>query len=228
MLSVLISGFVLTRRKYIDKLGILHAIQTSFCLDQQSEIRLKLVAKNFFMSSSKIIFTDCSKTVFLWGIVFAICVSCLSCCFICSLQPCHQRGKGLTTWLSCVWCFLVFYVTLPLVFWVRSSTWLNRFLIFALFLNLNHCKRLYLLTFNGFENGQVDLLCFMFWFGIQVLSITYQSSNDYLPFTSEWICIKLKRITDNTRIARSFLYHLSYVSIRVLIIQNIRKKAILW
>ena len=37
-----------------------------------------------------------SKAILLLWILFAICVSCLSCCLVCSLQPCgHLLGKGL-------------------------------------------------------------------------------------------------------------------------------------
>ena len=46
----------------------------------------------------------------LW-IHFVIYVSCLSllCCLDVSLYPCaHLLGKGQTSWLSGVWCFLVF------------------------------------------------------------------------------------------------------------------------
>ena len=36
-----------------------------------------------------------SKTVLLFWILFVIYVSCLSCCLVCSLQPCgHLLGKG--------------------------------------------------------------------------------------------------------------------------------------
>ena len=40
-------------------------------------------------------FTDRSKAVLLFWIIFVICVSCLSCFLVCSLQPCgHLLGKG--------------------------------------------------------------------------------------------------------------------------------------
>ena len=45
--------------------------------------------------SSKKILTDHSKEVLLLWNLFVICVSCLSCCLVCSLQPCgHLLGKG--------------------------------------------------------------------------------------------------------------------------------------
>ena len=51
-----------------------------------------------------------------------------ACLFICALWS--PAGKGLTSWLSFVVSNCEF-VTFPLVSWVRSGTWLYRFLIFA-------------------------------------------------------------------------------------------------
>ena len=39
----------------------------------------------------------------------------LSCLFIAALKS--PAGKGLTSWLSCVLCFLLFFVTFPYVSW---------------------------------------------------------------------------------------------------------------
>ena len=55
--------------------------------------------------------TDHSKVVLLLRILFVIYVSkfvfiILSCLFLAALWS--PAGKGLTSWLSCVWCFLVF------------------------------------------------------------------------------------------------------------------------
>ena len=60
---------------------------------------------NMFKHSSKKIFTHRSKAVLLLWILFVIYVSRLSLLYrlVCSLQPCDHL---LTSWLSCVWCFL--------------------------------------------------------------------------------------------------------------------------
>ena len=58
----------------------------------------------------------------------------LSCLFIAALWS--FAGKGLTSWLSCVWCFLVFLSLSLVVSWVRCGTWLYRFLTFTLLLTL--------------------------------------------------------------------------------------------
>ena len=66
-------------------------------------------------------------------------------CFFCgSYLLCHTAmsisrslvGKGLTSWLSCMWCFLVVLSLSHTVSFVRCGTWLYRFLIFAFFLTL--------------------------------------------------------------------------------------------
>ena len=55
----------------------------------------------------------------------------LSCLFQAALWS--PAGKGLTSWLSCVWCFPVFLSLYHMVSQVRCSTWLHRFLISAFF-----------------------------------------------------------------------------------------------
>ena len=56
----------------------------------------------------------CLINVLLLWILFVIYVTCLSCFLVCSLQPCgHLPWIGLTSWLSCVWYFIVFFVTFP-------------------------------------------------------------------------------------------------------------------
>ena len=70
-----------------------------------------------------------------------LCLLCLSArLFICAL--CSPSGKGLTSWLS----FVVsncefFFVTFPLVSWVRCGTLLYRFLIFVPL--LTYTKKIY-------------------------------------------------------------------------------------
>ena len=57
------------------------------------------------------------------------------CLFIAALWS-HAR-KGLTSWLSCVWCFLVFLSLSHVVSWLKWGSWLYRFLIFAFLFTLN-------------------------------------------------------------------------------------------
>ena len=59
--------------------------------------------------------------------VFAFAI--LSCLFLSALWS--PVRKGLTSWLSCMWCFLVFLSLPHMVSWVRCGPWLYRFLIFA-------------------------------------------------------------------------------------------------
>ena len=56
--------------------------------------------------------------------------------FICTLWS--PAGKGLTSWLSFVVSNCEF-VLFPFVSWVRCSTWLNLFLVFAPFLTMARC-----------------------------------------------------------------------------------------
>ena len=59
-------------------------------------------------------------------------------CLLCSLQPCdHLLGKGLTSGLSYVWCFLIFLSLSNMVFRVRCSSWLHPDLCLLLTLNTN-------------------------------------------------------------------------------------------
>ena len=55
----------------------------------------------------------------------------LACLFLSILWS--LAGKGLTTWLSCVWCFLVFLSFFFMVSRIRCGTWFYLFLIFAFF-----------------------------------------------------------------------------------------------
>ena len=120
-----ITWFVCTRKWCIDKLGIFHANQTSMCLEAHH-----LVLLNMFKPSNDLI-TDHSKAVLLLLICFVISVSRLyllhlSCLFLAALWS--PTRKGLTSCLSCVWCFLVPYG-------VSGQVWylIYRFLIFAFF-----------------------------------------------------------------------------------------------
>ena len=84
----------------------------------------------------------------------------LSCLFIAAFWSC--AGKGLTSWLSCMWCFLVFLSLSHVVSWVRCGTWLYRFLIFAFFLtftNQSEQKWWKQLSYLGFRRGQLALQC---------------------------------------------------------------------
>ena len=55
----------------------------------------------------------------------------LSCLFLAALWS--PAGKCLTSWLSCMWCFLVFLLFSHMVSWVRCDIWVCRFLIFDFF-----------------------------------------------------------------------------------------------
>ena len=75
----------------------------------------------------------------------------LSCLFLAALWS--SFGKRLTSWLSCVLCFIEFRSLSLMVFWVRDGTRLHRFLIFA-FLSLYTIKlRLVLVLLSAILNG---------------------------------------------------------------------------
>ena len=81
--------------------------------------------------SAKVIFTDRFKAVLLPCIVYVICASCLSCCLVCSLQPCgHLLGKG---WPFGSLVCDVFLVFLSLSIWCPGSGY--GLMIFAFFLS---------------------------------------------------------------------------------------------
>ena len=65
--------------------------------------------------------TDLSKAVILW-IFFVICVSCLSVIlyFLFLASMWSPAGKGMTSWFSCISCFLVFY-HFPI--WYLGQVW---------------------------------------------------------------------------------------------------------
>ena len=94
-----------------------------------SELRVRLVPWNWFMPSSKTNLTDRSKAVLLLWVIFAIDVSCLSCCLVCSLLPCDYLLGTAWPLSSRLRCFIVFLSLSHVVFWVRCGTWLYRFQI---------------------------------------------------------------------------------------------------
>ena len=59
----------------------------------------------------------------------------MSCLFIATLWP--PAENSLTSWLSCLWCFLVVLSLLHVVSCVRCDTWWHRFLILAFFLSFD-------------------------------------------------------------------------------------------
>ena len=82
----------------------------------------------------------------------------LYCLFIAALWS--PAGKGLTSCLSCVWCFLVFLSHSHVVSWVGCGVWFYRFLIFAFILS-SACPDLCLTTESlSFQNR--------FWYIIRI------------------------------------------------------------
>ena len=99
-----------------------------------SELREWLVPWNMFNPSSKILFTDRSKAVLLLWNIFVIYVLFVmpSCLFITALWS--PAGKGLASWLTCIWSSLVVLSLTHVMSWLRCGSWLHRFLIFAFLL----------------------------------------------------------------------------------------------
>ena len=97
------------------------------------KLNLRLIPLNMFKSSS----------VFPWlfqgGVSFVdhfyhlslmLIFVMLFCLFLAAFWS--PAGKGLTSWLSCVLCFLNMFLALfHMAFRIRCGTWLYRFLIFA-------------------------------------------------------------------------------------------------
>ena len=149
-----------------------------------SELRVRLAPLNRFKPSSKIFYWPFQGGTSFVDILCCCSVLCLLCLcarlFICALWS--PAGKGLTSWLSFVvsnWEF----VTFPLVSWVRCSTWLYRFLIFAPLLTLQilcmyvatfHCPNAILDQWRGEEEKHIKLnwkTCFNF----KLTNVTYLS-----------------------------------------------------
>ena len=85
-----ISRFVFNSRWYIDKLGIFLINQTSSCLDPHQKYGWGWYHK--LVKALQKVFYWPFQGLLLLGILFVIYVSC---CLICSLQPCgHLLGKG--------------------------------------------------------------------------------------------------------------------------------------
>ena len=99
----------------MDKLGIFHVNQTSLCPDRLQNLNGQI--GNMFKPSSNFL-TDCSKAVLLLWILFVICVLSLSYCLVC-FSP---AGKRPTSWLSCMYFFLVFLSLSHMVSLVRCGT----------------------------------------------------------------------------------------------------------
>ena len=81
----------------------------------------------------------------------------LSCLFLAALWS--PAVKGLTSWLSCVWCFLVFLSLSHMVSQVSYGTWLYWFLIFAFFtfiISASSMSCRIVLTFFKLVPGQVS------------------------------------------------------------------------
>ena len=65
-----------------------------------------------------------------WCLCFMFVFVILSCLFLAALWS--PAEKGLTSWISYVWCFLKVSSLYHMVSWVTCGTWLFRFLIFAI------------------------------------------------------------------------------------------------
>ena len=81
----------------------------------KSELIVRLVPFNMFNPSSNLFYWPfqgggslVDHFCYLWIIFVFVMLSCL---FLAALWS--PAGKGLSPWLSCVWCFLVFFVTFP-------------------------------------------------------------------------------------------------------------------
>ena len=124
------SRFICTRRCYIDKLGIFYVTLTSMCLDPRQKQGWNRYRQTCL--SPPVFFLPTVPRQCLFGgsfLLFDLVI--LSCLFVAALWS--TAGKGLTSWLSFVWCFLVFCHFPIMVSWVRCGTWLYRFLSFAFF-----------------------------------------------------------------------------------------------
>ena len=91
---------------------------------------LILLSQSIFFQSSHV---RMARTGLNWHLA-GFNVSCLSCLFVVVLWS--SIGQGLTSWLPCMWCFLVFISPSHTVSWVMCGTWLYRFLTFAFFFTL--------------------------------------------------------------------------------------------
>ena len=109
-----------------------HANHLCVLIHVKNKIKVAALRWNMFKPYSNLL-SDCSKAVLLLWILCVICVSCLSLSY-CSLQhSSHLLGK---CWPLICDVFLFFLLLSHVVSWVRCSTWLYQFLIFAFFFTL--------------------------------------------------------------------------------------------
>ena len=116
-------------------------LTTALCMlhdAHKKAVRIKLYPFNYpmFKPSWNFLAVHSKVVILLWIFFFIINVSCLfliilSCLFLAAL--CSPAGKWLTSWLSCMLCFLVFLSLSDVVSRVRWGTWLCQFLILAFF-----------------------------------------------------------------------------------------------
>ena len=117
-LSPFISLFVCIWRWCIDKFGIFHANQI-YVSWSTLELRVRLVSLNMFKPPSNALLTVPRRCFFFGSFLLFmlhVVVAMLSFLFLAALWS--LAGKGLTSWLSCVLCFLLF---LPLSHMVSGS-----------------------------------------------------------------------------------------------------------
>ena len=104
------SRFVCTRRSIIDKIGIFHENQTSMCLDPHQKLEWGWYRQTCLSPSVIFLLAVPLRCFFC---IYHFCYLCfvfdfviLFCLFLAALWS--PAGKGLTSWLSYVWCFLAF------------------------------------------------------------------------------------------------------------------------
>ena len=103
----------------------------------------------YIMLLSSNFLTDGSKAILICGFFFCyLCLS-LSYCHLFLAALCSSVGKGLTSWLSCMWGFFVFLSHCPSVSRVRCGAWYYWFLIFAFFLTFIILKSTEIWVFNA-------------------------------------------------------------------------------
>ena len=96
-----------------------------------SDLRVGLVRCSKFNPFSTLL-TDWSNAMLLLLILFVI--------FNCLCHTVISVGKGLISWLSCMWCFFVILLLSHMESSTGFGTWLNPFLIFAYSLTLRWTK----------------------------------------------------------------------------------------
>ena len=144
VLLLFISWFVCTRRWNIDKeyfMQIFHANQTSICIDPHQ------YQGKWWYRQKYLIPSDFFYWPFQGGASFVDLFCCLCFVFVCHAVLSVPYGLVVicwgSSWLSCMWYFLVFLSFSHMVSWVRCCIWLYRFLIFAIFFTF---KKLHLLV----------------------------------------------------------------------------------